>query len=141
GTGFDEKMLRIIRDRLASRGRETSPFAVGTPTGRGHHWVEPTLVAEVRFTEWTEEGGIRHPAFLGLRDDKPPSECRRGAAGGGAQPLPPPPPRAAPPPPPRPPPAPVVPRDRRPQRDDHESEKGVLAGRWVHEVGPDRLLR
>ncbi|HEU5195316.1 MAG TPA: non-homologous end-joining DNA ligase, partial [Methylomirabilota bacterium] len=82
GTGFDEKMLRLIRHSLASRGRETSPFAAGTPTGRGHHWVEPTLVADVRFTEWTEEGGIRHPAFLGLRDDKLPTECRREAGQG-----------------------------------------------------------
>ena len=78
GTGFDEKMLRLIRDRLAPLARETSPFAKGTPTGRGHHWAEPTLVAEVRFTEWTDEGGIRHPAFLGLRDDKPPALSRGG---------------------------------------------------------------
>jgi bifunctional non-homologous end joining protein LigD len=39
--------------------------------------VEPKLVCEVRFTEWTDDGGIRHPAFMGLRDDKPPEECRR----------------------------------------------------------------
>ena len=77
GTGFDERMLRAIRDRLVPLARTTSPFDAGTPTGRGHHWVEPRLVAEVRFTEWTEEGGIRHPAFLGLRDDKPPLEIRR----------------------------------------------------------------
>ena len=70
GTGFDEAMLRQVWDRLQPLARPKSPFASGTPTGRGHHWVEPTLVAEVRFTEWTEEGGIRHPAFLGLRVDK-----------------------------------------------------------------------
>src|SRR5204863_426373 len=65
------------RDLLKPLARATSPFDERTPAGRGHHWIEPTLVAEVRFTEWTEEGGIRHPAFLGLRNDKPPSECHR----------------------------------------------------------------
>ena len=77
GTGFDETMLRLLWDRLQPLARPRSPFDVGTPTGRGHHWVEPRLVAEVRFTEWTEEGGIRHPAFLGLRDDKRPEDCHR----------------------------------------------------------------
>jgi len=77
GTGFDDTTLRAIRDRLQPLTRATSPFDDGTPTGRGHHWVEPALVAEVRFTEWTEEAGIRHPAFLGLRDDKPPRDVRR----------------------------------------------------------------
>jgi len=77
GTGFDEATLRQVWDRLQPLKRATSPFAAGTPTGRGHHWVEPTLVAEVRFTEWTEEGGIRHPAFFGLRVDKSPRDCRR----------------------------------------------------------------
>ena len=79
GTGFDEATLRRMWDRLQPLARARSPFDAGTPGGRGHHWVEPRLVAEVRFTEWTEEGGIRHPAFLGLRDDKEPRECRREA--------------------------------------------------------------
>src|SRR4030095_12585878 len=79
GAGFDEAMLREVGDRLQSLARPKSPFASGTPTGRGHHWVEPTLVAEVRFTEWTEEGGIRPPAFFGRRADKPANECRREA--------------------------------------------------------------
>jgi len=77
GTGFDDRSLRLVRDRLAPLARPTSPFDVGSPRGRGHHWVEPRLVCEVRFTEWTADGGIRHPAFLGLRDDKRPEECRR----------------------------------------------------------------
>jgi bifunctional non-homologous end joining protein LigD len=80
GTGFDEKTLRRVWDRLQPLARATSPFDAGTPGGRGHHWVEPTLVCEVRFTEWTEEGGIRHPAFLGLRDDKEPRAVRREEA-------------------------------------------------------------
>jgi bifunctional non-homologous end joining protein LigD len=77
GTGFDDSTLRLVWDQLQRLARATSPFEVGTPSGRGHHWVEPRLVCDVRFSEWTEEGGIRHPAFLGLRDDKRPQECRR----------------------------------------------------------------
>ncbi len=80
GTGFDATSLKRIRDRLKPLAREQSPFDVGTPTGRGHHWVEPKLVAEVRFTEWTDDGGLRHPAFLGLRDDKRPRDCKRETA-------------------------------------------------------------
>jgi bifunctional non-homologous end joining protein LigD len=77
GTGFDDRALRQVQERLEPLARATSPFERGTPPGRGHHWVEPALVAEVRFTEWTADGGLRHPAFLGLRDDKAPRECRR----------------------------------------------------------------
>ena len=80
GTGFDAKSLKRIWDRLKPLERARSPFDVGTPTGRGHHWVEPRLVAEVRFTEWTDDGGLRHPAFLGLRDDKRPQDCKREVA-------------------------------------------------------------
>ncbi|MEK7385540.1 MAG: DNA ligase D, partial [candidate division NC10 bacterium] len=76
GTGFDERMLALIAEKLRPLARATSPFEVGTPAGRGHRWVEPKLVCEVRFTEWTAAGGIRHPAFLGLRDDKRPEDCR-----------------------------------------------------------------
>jgi bifunctional non-homologous end joining protein LigD len=77
GTGFDAKTLGLVWDRLRGLSRPTSPFVAGTPAGRGHHWVEPRLVCEVRFTEWTADGGIRHPAFLGMRDDKRPEECVR----------------------------------------------------------------
>jgi bifunctional non-homologous end joining protein LigD len=77
GTGFDDAALRRLMERLGPLARATSPFDAGTPGGRGHHWVEPELVCEVRFTEWTDDGGIRHPAFLGLRDDKRPRDCRR----------------------------------------------------------------
>ena len=66
--------------RAASADR--SPFDAGTPAGRGHHWVEPRLVAEVRFTEWTRDGGIRHPIVPGLRDDVRPEDCRRESPAG-----------------------------------------------------------
>jgi bifunctional non-homologous end joining protein LigD len=77
GSGFDEKSLQSVWSRLQPLRRTTSPFNVGSPAGRGHSWVEPRLVCEVRFSDWTRDGGIRHPVFLGLREDKPPEECRR----------------------------------------------------------------
>jgi bifunctional non-homologous end joining protein LigD len=77
GTGFDDAELERLWRRLEPLRRDTSPFDAGTPAGRGHHWVEPRLVSEVRFAEWTRDGGLRHPAYLGLRDDKRPEECRR----------------------------------------------------------------
>jgi bifunctional non-homologous end joining protein LigD len=78
GTGFDGALLKAISERLRPLARATPPFEAGAiPTGRGHHWVEPRLVCEVRFTDWTEDGGIRHPAFIGLREDKNPLQCRR----------------------------------------------------------------
>ena len=82
GTGFDDARLDEIWERLQPLRRPASPFGRGRPAGRGHTFVEPALVCEVRFTEWTHEGGIRHPAFLGLRADKPPTACRREIAAG-----------------------------------------------------------
>ncbi len=78
GTGFDDALLKSISERLRPLSRATPPFEGGAvPSGRGHHWVDPRLVCEVRFTDWTEDGGIRHPAFIGLREDKKPEDCRR----------------------------------------------------------------
>src|SRR5262249_4586764 len=88
-----EATLDRLMERLRPLARTTSPFDVGTPAGRGHHWVGPKLVCEVRFTDWTADGGIRHPTFLGLRDDKRPEECRREAA--SAEPAPTEPPRVS----------------------------------------------
>ena len=79
GTGFDEAMLRSLWETLRTLARPTSSFDVGGPAGRGHHWVEPKLVCEVRFTEWTDDGGLRHPTFMGLNADKRPEDCRREA--------------------------------------------------------------
>jgi bifunctional non-homologous end joining protein LigD len=77
GTGFDAAGLAAIAQALAPLARATSPFTDGTPGGRGHFWVEPRLVCEIRFTEWTNDGGLRHPTFLGLRPDVRPEDCRR----------------------------------------------------------------
>ena len=80
GTGFDQAGLKSLWQKLQPLERPTPPFEAGAiPAGRGHHWVEPKLVCEVRFTDWTNDGGIRHPTFLGLRADKRPEECRREA--------------------------------------------------------------
>ncbi|HVQ28623.1 MAG TPA: DNA ligase D, partial [Vicinamibacteria bacterium] len=71
GSGFGERMLADLQHRLEVRRRNTSPFAsVPAELQRGAHWVEPDLVAQVEFTQWTDEGRMRQPVFLGLRDDK-----------------------------------------------------------------------
>jgi bifunctional non-homologous end joining protein LigD len=78
GTGFDQAGLKSLWDKLQPLARATPPFDTGAiPKGRSHHWVEPRLVCEVRFSDWTNDGGIRHPTFIGLRSDKRPEECRR----------------------------------------------------------------
>jgi bifunctional non-homologous end joining protein LigD len=71
GTGFDNRMLRDLQQRLSRLEQKTSPFA-SRPAGAARaHWVKPELVAQVSFSEWTSEGKLRHPAFQGLREDKP----------------------------------------------------------------------
>jgi bifunctional non-homologous end joining protein LigD len=76
GTGFTAATLRDLAERLAPLRRETSPFAddVRVPHST---WVEPKLVAQVGFSEWTRDGRLRHPRFLGLRDDKAAEEVVR----------------------------------------------------------------
>lgn len=76
GTGYDEATLRALRNRLHALEQDHSPFDEDVRE-RGVHWVEPKLVCEVGFTEWTDDGKLRHPRYLGLRDDKDPSEIVR----------------------------------------------------------------
>jgi bifunctional non-homologous end joining protein LigD len=71
GTGFDHDTLRDLGGRLRDLERSGSPFADIKPIPRGTHWVEPDLVGQIAFTEWTRDGRLRHPRFLGLRADKP----------------------------------------------------------------------
>jgi len=80
GSGFDGAMQDHVWEALQPLRRAESPFGASGPTGRGNHWVEPRLVCEVRFTEWTADGGLRHPIFLGLRTDRKPEEVRREGA-------------------------------------------------------------
>jgi len=77
GTGFDTATLQSLGGRLAQVENDRSPF-VGAGLPRHHvHWVKPKLVAEIRFSEWTKDGKLRHPRFRGLRDDKRPTEVVR----------------------------------------------------------------
>jgi bifunctional non-homologous end joining protein LigD len=71
GTGFDQATLRDLGARLRKLERDNSPFVDVHPIPRGTHWVEPELVGQIAFTEWTRDGRLRHPRFLGLRNDKP----------------------------------------------------------------------
>ena len=78
GTGYDRATLRTLAPALARRARRTSPFTpASTPRERGVHWVTPSLVAQIGFSEWTHDDRLRHPRFLGLRDDKSAREVRR----------------------------------------------------------------
>jgi bifunctional non-homologous end joining protein LigD len=70
GTGFDHRTLAEVHRRMVALGRDASPFA-DRVRERTAHWVEPELVANIAFTEWTDDGKLRHPRFEGLRDDKP----------------------------------------------------------------------
>jgi bifunctional non-homologous end joining protein LigD len=71
GTGFDGAKLGAISKQLRALASETSPFAGAPPkTNTKAHFVKPSLVAEISFTEWTRDGSLRHPVFVGLRPDK-----------------------------------------------------------------------
>jgi bifunctional non-homologous end joining protein LigD len=79
GTGFTQQMLRELSGRLAKLARRTSPFAGEVPRAeaRDAHWVEPRLVGEVQFGEWTREGRLRQPRWRGERPDKLPEDVVR----------------------------------------------------------------
>jgi len=71
GSGFSERLLADLLHRLQARERDGCPFAsVPAEMQKGTRWVEPDLVAQVEFTQWTDEGRMRQPVFLGLRDDR-----------------------------------------------------------------------
>ncbi|WP_369207890.1 non-homologous end-joining DNA ligase [Streptomyces sp. PU-14G] len=76
GTGYDRRTLLTLRRGLDQLEARRSPFA-DPVRERGAHWVEPRLVAQIGFTEWTRDGMLRHPRFLGLRDDKKPEDVVR----------------------------------------------------------------
>jgi bifunctional non-homologous end joining protein LigD len=76
GTGFDEAELDRLAQLLKPLARRTSPFT-GRQPASGAHFVEPQLVCEVEFGEWTRDGRLRHPSYEGLRDDKPAEDVVR----------------------------------------------------------------
>ena len=77
GTGYDRKTLELLYQRLLPLHRDTSPFVQGPRPAGEVQWVEPKLVAEIGFSEWTTAGLLRHPRYIGLRDDKAAHEVRR----------------------------------------------------------------
>ncbi len=93
GTGFDDRMLRNLRERLDLLRTDESPFATRLARGRMAFgrpregpitWVRPELVAQVKFAQWTDDGHLRAPSFLGLREDKASHDVTR------EEPIPPP---------------------------------------------------
>jgi bifunctional non-homologous end joining protein LigD len=81
GTGFDDRLLSDLKGRLSAIERDSSPFSDRKKGERGVHWVEPELVCEVAFTEWTDAGLLRHPRFLGMRRDKAAGEVVKETPG------------------------------------------------------------
>jgi bifunctional non-homologous end joining protein LigD len=77
GTGFTDKSLAQLASLLKPLACAASPFSAGTSPPRGAHFVEPSLVGEFEFAEWTSTGQLRHPSFKGLRDDKDPRSVVR----------------------------------------------------------------
>ena len=75
GTGFTADTLAALAKKFRPLVRAQSPFA-NPPREKGAVWLAPRLVAQIAFQEWTADGKLRQPVFLGLRDDKKPSECR-----------------------------------------------------------------
>ncbi len=110
GSGFDDQQLGDVRKELDGMARKTPPclpprdpragagaaetrakkasakdFLMTITDFESTTWVEPRVVAEVRFTEWTNEGLLRHPVFLRFRDDKKPEDCKGGEGGYGGE--------------------------------------------------------
>ena len=93
GTGFDDKLLRSLSSELEKIRVESCPFFNVPAVGRSRwdqgltaaemkrcHWVKPSMVCQVKFTEWTRDDRLRHPVFLGIREDKSPNEVVREKA-------------------------------------------------------------
>lgn len=77
GAGFTDAELGRLWKQLHAIETKVSPFAITPRTNERPHWVQPTLVAEVKFTEWTADGKLRHPTYIGLRDDMKPQDVRK----------------------------------------------------------------
>jgi bifunctional non-homologous end joining protein LigD len=77
GTGFDQTTLRSLGGRMRELEQDESPFETFKPIPPGTRWVRPELVAQVGFSEWTRDGRLRHPRYIGLREDKPAAEVVR----------------------------------------------------------------
>jgi bifunctional non-homologous end joining protein LigD len=132
GTGFDEGELDRLAELLKPLARRRSPFS-GRQPARGAHFVEPQLVCEVEFGEWTRDGRLRHPRYEGLRVDKPAEQVVRERVQ--------PPPRATPSPAPEQPEHAAQPD--RPVQAQRKVRGGVeldVEGRTVRLSNPDKVL-
>ncbi|HZQ48315.1 MAG TPA: ATP-dependent DNA ligase, partial [Verrucomicrobiae bacterium] len=94
GTGFNDKSLAKLHSLFAKISQQRCPFDNVPESSAGRygsgltraemkrcHWVEPKLVAQIKFSEWTRDGKLRQPVFLGLREDKDATEVVREKAG------------------------------------------------------------
>ena len=77
GTGFNIKLIEELSERMRPLEIDKAPVEVPRPDRKGAHWIKPELVAEIAFTEFTDDGILRHPSFIGLREDKPASKVVR----------------------------------------------------------------
>jgi DNA ligase D-like protein (predicted ligase) len=77
GTGYSAATLRELGERLRALETAESPFSDARPIPRGTHWIRPELVAQIGFAEWTNDGRLRQPRYLGMRDDKQPRDVVR----------------------------------------------------------------
>ena len=83
GGGFSRASLADMYGRLAPLERKTCPFVKPPRTNERAHWVSPRVVVEVKFNEWTSDGKLRQPIFVGIRDDKEPRAVRREPVSAG----------------------------------------------------------
>jgi bifunctional non-homologous end joining protein LigD len=70
GTGYDEETLEILHEKMKKVQQSKSPFEDTEIKEEHVHWLKPELVGQFRYTEWTSDHKLRHPSFLGLRQDK-----------------------------------------------------------------------
>ena len=77
GTGFNAKLMGELMDRMRPLAIDKAPVEVPRADRKGAHWVKPELVGEIAFTEFTDDGILRHPSFVGLREDKPAKDVVR----------------------------------------------------------------
>jgi bifunctional non-homologous end joining protein LigD len=77
GSGFNQRELERVFGLLKPLASDSPPFKIRPRTNERPHWTKPSLVAQVKFTEWTDDGILRHPIYLGMRDDVKPETVRR----------------------------------------------------------------
>jgi bifunctional non-homologous end joining protein LigD len=77
GTGFSGELIQDLMERMEPLEVDEAPVEVPRPDRKGAHWIQPKLVAEINFTEFTDDGILRHPSFVALREDKPAKDVVR----------------------------------------------------------------